>query len=218
MRSEATNNRTTTWACAHSAQTRIPPRRAFRPDAHSAQVRDCTTRSATMPDAILTSRLPFRLPSLPPALPPACPPSRLPSLPPALPPACPPSCLPSLPPSLPPALPPALPSACPPPACSYACPLFRLPSLPPSLPLRGLRRRRTVTCLSACGMVLEATTLSSRDLLIFSRADPEKMPCVTIAITLLAPCSSSTSAAMPSVPHVSAMSSTRMAVPAQGPQ
>ena len=67
------------------------------------------------------------------------------------------------------------------------------------------------TCLSKCGIVFDATMLSRRDLLIFSSAAPEKMPCVTMAMTLLAPFSNSTSAAMPRVPQVSAMSSTRMA-------
>jgi len=78
--------------------------------------------------------------------------------------------------------------------------------------LLRIHRACVRTCLSECGMVLEATTASRRDLLILSSALPEKMPCVTMASTRAAPFSSSTSAAMPRVPQVSAMSSTRMAV------
>lgn len=86
-------------------------------------------------------------------------------------------------------------------------------------------------CLS-CGIELVTTTASKQALLILEMAGPEKMPCVSMAYTLVAPASKSLnwstrcvkvallgerivgiylSAAWQMVPQVSAMSSTKMA-------
>nr|POE46921.1 hypothetical protein CFP56_00253 [Quercus suber] len=65
---------------------------------------------------------------------------------------------------------------------------------------------------SACGTVLVTTSLRSWLPFSFSIAFPDRMPCVTMAIASRAPCSMTTSAALTSVPHVSAMSSTMIAM------
>lgn len=64
---------------------------------------------------------------------------------------------------------------------------------------------------SSCGMVFVTTTASKHALLMRWMAGPEKIPCVRIAYTFVAPASTSLSAAWTIVPHVSAMSSTKMA-------
>lgn len=61
------------------------------------------------------------------------------------------------------------------------------------------------------GMVLVTTTASKQASFIREMAGPLKIPCVSIAYTLVAPASTSLSAAWQIVPHVSAISSTRMA-------
>lgn len=63
----------------------------------------------------------------------------------------------------------------------------------------------------SCGIVFVTTTASKHALLILDIAGPEKMPCVRIAYTFVAPASISFSAAWQMVPQVSAMSSTRIA-------
>lgn len=64
---------------------------------------------------------------------------------------------------------------------------------------------------SSCGMVFVTTTASKHALLMRWMAGPEKIPCVRIAYTFVAPASTSLSAAWTIVPQVSAMSSTKMA-------
>jgi hypothetical protein len=66
--------------------------------------------------------------------------------------------------------------------------------------------------LSSCGTVLVTTIFLSLLPFNASIALPLKMPCVTMASTSLAPSAMSTSAALTSVPQVSAISSTRIAV------
>lgn len=64
----------------------------------------------------------------------------------------------------------------------------------------------------SCGMVLVTTKASKVAALIRGIAGPENMPCVKMAYTLEAPASDNFWAAWQTVPHVSAISSTRMAV------
>lgn len=61
------------------------------------------------------------------------------------------------------------------------------------------------------GMVFVTTTASKQALFILEMAGPEKIPCVKIAYTLVAPAAVNFSAAWQMVPHVSAISSTKMA-------
>lgn len=66
--------------------------------------------------------------------------------------------------------------------------------------------------LSPNGTVFVTTTLLNLLLFSVSIAFPDKIPCVTIATTSRALCAMTVSAALTSVPHVSAMSSTRIAI------
>ena len=67
------------------------------------------------------------------------------------------------------------------------------------------------TWFSPCGSVFVTISFSSALFVTFSSASPLRIPCVTIAYTLVAPPSARCCAAKHSVPHVSAMSSTRIA-------
>lgn len=66
--------------------------------------------------------------------------------------------------------------------------------------------------LSPSGTVFVTTTLLNLLPFKVSMAFPERMPCVTMATTSRAPCAITVSAALTKVPHVSAMSSTRIAM------
>lgn len=66
--------------------------------------------------------------------------------------------------------------------------------------------------LSPSGTVFVTTTLLSLLPFKVSMAFPERMPWVTMATTSRAPCAITVSAALTRVPHVSAMSSTRIAM------
>lgn len=66
--------------------------------------------------------------------------------------------------------------------------------------------------LSPSGTVFVTTTLLNLLPFKVSMAFPERMPWVTMATTSRAPCAITVSAALTRVPHVSAMSSTRIAV------
>ncbi len=68
-----------------------------------------------------------------------------------------------------------------------------------------------LSILSPSGTVFVTTTLDNLLLFKVSMALPDRIPCVTIATTSRALCAMTVSAALTSVPQVSAMSSTRMA-------